>query len=147
MTDAPIPSRDDVACGPILHAHNVRVKARRVPSARPVVVVPQHEIHDGLAKPSRTCCRARMHGKQRSGTHTASCGGERSRRLHSVATRRRARVTAAALRVLPPKARRTGEFRTAVSAHTAQHCAALRFGLCFLARAPLCPPRKWCQIC
>ena len=47
-TDAPIlgPSRDDVASGPILHALNARVKARRVPSARPLVVVPQHEIHD-----------------------------------------------------------------------------------------------------
>jgi hypothetical protein len=46
--DAPIfaPSRDDVAGGPILHAQNVPVKARRVPSARPVIVVPQDEIHD-----------------------------------------------------------------------------------------------------
>ena len=46
--DAPIlgPSRDDVASGPILHAHNYRVKARRVPSARPLVVVPQDVIHD-----------------------------------------------------------------------------------------------------
>jgi hypothetical protein len=46
--DAPIfaPSRDDVADGPILYAPNYRVKARRVPSARPVVVLPQDEIHD-----------------------------------------------------------------------------------------------------
>ena len=46
--DAPmfVPSRDHVASGPILHALNARVKARRVPSARPLVVVPQHEIHD-----------------------------------------------------------------------------------------------------
>ena len=45
--DAPIvgPSRDDVSGGPILHAVNCRVKARRVPSARSVVV-PQDEIHD-----------------------------------------------------------------------------------------------------
>jgi hypothetical protein len=45
--DAPIcgPSRDDVAGGPIFHAPNCRVKARRVPSARSVVV-PQDEIHD-----------------------------------------------------------------------------------------------------
>jgi hypothetical protein len=49
-----------------------------------------------LAKPSRTCCRARLHGKQRSGTHTASCGGARSRRLHSAVRRRHARVRAAA---------------------------------------------------
>ena len=39
------PSSDDVAGGPILHAQNCRVKARRVPSARPVVVVLQDEIH------------------------------------------------------------------------------------------------------
>ena len=45
--DAPIcdPNRDDVAGGPILHATNCLVKARRVPSARPVVVVLQDEIH------------------------------------------------------------------------------------------------------
>ena len=41
-----IPSRDDVAGGPILHAHNWFFKARHVPSARSSVVVPQHEIHD-----------------------------------------------------------------------------------------------------
>jgi len=35
-------------------------------------------------------------------------------------------ATAAALRVLPPKARGTGEFRTAVSAHAVRHCAARR---------------------
>ena len=74
--DAPIlgPSRDDVASGPILHALNARVKARRVPSARGIA-------GQGLAKPSRTCCRARLHGKQRSGTHTASCGGGRPRAM------------------------------------------------------------------
>jgi hypothetical protein len=44
-----IPSRDDVVGGPILQAQNPRVKARRVPSARSVVL-PQDEIHDvGLA--------------------------------------------------------------------------------------------------
>ena len=44
-----IPSSDEVVGGPILQAQNSRVKARRVPSARSVVV-PQDEIHDvGLA--------------------------------------------------------------------------------------------------
>ena len=44
-----IPSPDDVAGGPILQAHHWRLKARRVPSDRSVVV-PQDEIHDvGLA--------------------------------------------------------------------------------------------------
>jgi len=44
-----VPSRDDVAEWPILQAQNFRVKVRRVPSARSVVV-PQDEIHDvGLA--------------------------------------------------------------------------------------------------
>ncbi len=50
----------------------------------------------GLAKPSRTCCRARLHGKQRSGTHTVSCGGARSRRLHFAGRLCHARVRAAA---------------------------------------------------
>jgi hypothetical protein len=113
--DAPIcgPSRNDVAGGPIFHAPNCRVKARRAPSARSVVEVLQDVLFLsprnrnlwaqsariaglGSSKPSRTCCPARLHGTQRSGTHTASCGGARSRRLHSAARRRLARVRAAA---------------------------------------------------
>jgi hypothetical protein len=98
--DAPIrgPSRDDVG-GPILQASNCRVKARRAPSARSVVVPqdPRCRSCRGTAgaNPSeekRTCCRAarRLHGTQRSGTHTVSCGGARSLRLHSAARSRHA---------------------------------------------------------
>ena len=51
-------------------------------------------------------------------------------------------ATAAALRVLPPKARGTGEFRTAVSAHAVRHCAVRRCTIsaalwrCTIALAP-----------
>ena len=95
--DAPIkvPSRDDVACGPILHDKNPRVKVRRVPSARSVciyllelpgtqarVVVPKDEIHDvclAMAQLEQThpkqYARVAVPGcTARSGTHTASCG-------------------------------------------------------------------------
>jgi hypothetical protein len=63
-----------------------------------------------------------LHGTQRSGTHMASCGGVRCRRLHSACggvlpLRMRCGPTAPALRVLPPKARGAGEFRIA---HNAQ---------------------------
>ena len=41
--------RDDVTGGPVSHAANCRVKARRAPAARPVIV-PQDQIHHvGLA--------------------------------------------------------------------------------------------------
>jgi len=86
--------RDDVAGGPALHAVNFRVKARRAPAARSVVV-PQ-EV-DARPDPPRPPCRrtrrgdprrarrtrrrrARLHGTQRSGTRTASCGGAAARR-------------------------------------------------------------------
>ena len=95
--DAPIlgPSRDDVSGGPMLHALNCRVKARRVPSARSVciyllelpgtqarVVVPKDEIHDvclAMAQLEQThpkqYARVAVPGcTARSGTHTASCG-------------------------------------------------------------------------
>ena len=56
-------------------------------------------------------------------------------------------ATAAALRVLPPKARGTGEFRLAVSAHAVQHCAARRCRS-LLARAspsPRCLSALWAR--
>ena len=46
-------------------------------------------------------------------------------------------ATAAALRFLPPKARGTGELRTAANAHAVQHCAARRCRS-LLARASPC---------
>ena len=88
---APIfaPNRDDVACGPMLHDRNCRVTVRRVPSARPVVVVPQDVIHDvclvvELSEQTHPKHDARvvvLHGTQHSGTlhatvarSAASCG-------------------------------------------------------------------------
>jgi hypothetical protein len=113
------------------------------------MVVPQDDIHDvttrpcrgtGGANPSearRTCCRDRLHGMQRSGTHTASCGGARSRLLHAAGRSRCARGRAAAPDAWRAdsrcssgpftKNRGTGEFHTALSAHAARHCAARRW--------------------
>ena len=43
-------------------------------------VVPRRRNHRidglGLVEPLRTCCLPRLHGTQRSGTHTASCGAQ-----------------------------------------------------------------------
>jgi hypothetical protein len=138
------PSRDDVASGLILHAPNSRVKARRVPSARPLVVVAQHEIHDVcrvvelseqtlpkhdalVAVPGCTArsavARTRRHvaGRAPGGSILPRAAAVRG----CVLPLRMRGATAAALRVLPPKARGTGELRTAANAHAARHCPAL----------------------
>jgi hypothetical protein len=130
--DSPIfgPSRDDVACGPILHAANSRVKAR-VPSARSVEV-PQDEIHDvwlAVEQPEQTHpkqyarvampgCTARS-AVARTRLHVAgrAPGGSILRRANGVRggvleLRMRGGPTAPALCGLPPRARGAGEFRT-----------------------------------
>ena len=108
---APIaaPGRDDVASGPVLHAVNRRVKARRGPPAR-AVALQQDKIHDvgrrtsrgGPRRGRRTRCRcARLHGTRRNGTRTApsSCG-------RAVVPRRRRLFPAlSAARPWPPRAR------------------------------------------
>ena len=104
-----IPSCDDVAGGPILHAPNCCFKTSRVTTARSSVVVPQHEVHDVVSACQRQLGHRQLGGvrvelahqahpkhhahvvvpgctaQQRSGTHTESCGGALSRRLHSAA--------------------------------------------------------------
>jgi len=145
-----ITRRDDVTGGPVLHAFNSRVQARRAPAARPEVV-PQDQIHHvglaveqgvetraqddarAVAVPGCTACsavaRARRHVPLPRGQRRA--GGSVLRR----APRRRGGVppppvrgaTAAALGGPPPKAFGAGEFRTALNTRKARHCAARRW--------------------
>ena len=158
------PSHDDVAGGPILHAVNCRVKARRAPAARPVVV-PQDQIrhvrlaveqgvetraeHDAraVAVPGCTACSAVARARR----HVAwlrRAGGSVLRR----APRRRGGVppppvrggpTAGALGGPPPKARGAGEFRTAPNTRNARHCAARRWRAVVRCAAWPWPPTYW----
>ena len=159
---APIaaPGRDDVASGPVLHAVNRRVKARRGPAAR-AVVLPQDNIHDvglaveqvvearaeedarGAVVPGCTArgamARARRHV---AGLWCRGAGGSFLRCLRRVPGRRgpggvpppslRCAPTDAALRGPPLKAWSAGERRTALSA----------LGVA-LHRGPLCGGGWW----
>ena len=146
---APISStrRDDVSqAGPVLHAANSRVKARRAPAARPVIV-PQDQIRHvrlaveqgvetraeddarAVAVPSCTArsavARARRHvaGLRRASGSVL----RRATRLRGGVPPpplRGAPTTVAALGGLSQKARGAGKFRTAPDTRKTRHCAA-----------------------
>jgi len=143
-----ITRRDDVSGGPVLHALNSRVKARRAPAARPVIV-PQDQIHHvGLAVEQGVETRAEDDARAVAVPGCSACSAVARARRHVSGLRRaggsvlrpaprlrggvppppvRGGPTAAALGDPPLKARGAGKFRTAPNTRNARHCAARRW--------------------